>query len=73
MTPSKSLADAGLMSATEVARLLKMSRRFVYDAAQNGRLRAIRFGNRVRFEIGEVEAFVERCRAQPRPTGLKHR
>lgn len=49
--------EPGLIDAAEVARLLGVSRRMVYDLVSSGRLRCYRFSSRaVRFDVADVEA-----------------
>lgn len=48
-----------LLTADEVAALLKIRKDYVYDAAQAGQLASIKFGHQtVRFRRCDVEAYV---------------
>lgn len=58
-----------LLTAAEVAELLRVSKNTVYRLARSNRLPWVRIGESVRFRPDDVEGFVERNRqdgAQPR-------
>lgn len=60
-----------LMRPSEVAHRLNVSRAWVYAAAKDGRLPAIRIGGAdgpLRFDSDEIEAVIARARASWRPT-----
>lgn len=57
--------DSGLIDAAEVARLLGVSRRMVYDLVASGRLRCYRYSPRaIRFDLVDVEAFRQASRVE---------
>ena len=57
--------DSGLIDAAEVARLLGVSRRMVYDLFASGRLRGYRYSTRaIRFDLADVEAFRQGSRVE---------
>ncbi len=60
-SPNSPLSDE-LLTASDVCRLLKVSKAFVYQAADAGDLPCIRLGRAVRFEPAEVIKFVARHR-----------
>lgn len=47
------------LTAEEVAQMLGMSKRFVYELAQRGELPCKRFGNKVLFSRAAIEELVE--------------
>jgi excisionase family DNA binding protein len=51
-----------LLRAEEVAAMLAMSPRAVYDLAAKGELAAIRIGRVIRFSVDDVERFVDEHR-----------
>jgi len=58
--PNRSLD--GLLTPTEVAERLGMSRPYIYFQAASGVLPSIRFGKAVRFHPEDVERFIQRHR-----------
>jgi excisionase family DNA binding protein len=52
-----------MLTATDVARQLGVSRRHVYALAERGELQAYRFGDAVRFAPEDLAAYIERCRS----------
>lgn len=57
----------GLITAQDVAARLGISRRMVYDLAATGALPSYRFGDAVRFDPADVEAYKQACRVQRDP------
>ena len=51
-----------LLTASEVAAWLRVSRAYVYTAARQGHLQSIKFGKAVRFDPLDVEAFLKQNR-----------
>ncbi len=51
-----------LLTASEVATWLRVSRAYIYTAARQGRLQCITFGKAVRFAPKDVEAFLKQNR-----------
>ncbi len=51
-----------LLTASQVADELAISRNMVYSLAASGRLPVIRIGGAVRFDPSDVQAFVEACK-----------
>ncbi len=51
------------MKAREVADLLDVSVRKVYELADSGDLVSYRYGSAVRFELADVEEYKSRCRS----------
>lgn len=56
-----------MLTAAEVATLLKLSQRKVYELAASRKLASHRFGGSVRFAHEDVQAYVESCRVPARP------
>lgn len=48
-----------LLTASEVAELLRMTRGAVYTAAQRGELPVVRLGRRLRFKQEDIERLLE--------------
>jgi excisionase family DNA binding protein len=58
-------SDEDLLKPTEVAARLRVSRSWVYEAAQNGRIPSVRLGGPdgpLRFLPEDVDAWLERAR-----------
>jgi excisionase family DNA binding protein len=55
--------ESGLWDPNDVAAHLKVSRSWVYKAADNGTLPVVRIGALLRFEPAAIRAFVERMRS----------
>jgi excisionase family DNA binding protein len=55
------------IDAEEVARRIGLSRSWVYDAADRKLIPSYRFGNRRRFLISEVEAWMTDSKVDPTP------
>lgn len=51
-----------LLTSKEVASILKVTTRSISNYVKNGQLKAVRIGKVLRFEVSEVEAFIERCK-----------
>jgi excisionase family DNA binding protein len=63
-------ADVELLTATEAMRLLRVSRSWLYDAAKDGRIPAIRLGGPdgpLRFVRADLLDHIERARRAWRP------
>ena len=57
-----------LLTAEEVAAMLRVPQSWVYGAARNGNLPAVRAGRYVRFDRRDIEAWIDRQRGQgPKP------
>jgi excisionase family DNA binding protein len=54
-----------LWEPEEVATYLKVSRSWVYHAAQRGELPCLRYSRHLRFEPEEIRAWARKQRAQP--------
>jgi excisionase family DNA binding protein len=60
--------DHSLLTAEEVAELLRLPASTVYDLARTGRLPHLRIGRALRFSQSDLEAHLaEACRGQVRP------
>lgn len=56
---SGSTVSAELLSVDEVANLLKVPRRWVYDCARRGDIPSAKVGKYLRFRRGDVAAFID--------------
>jgi excisionase family DNA binding protein len=59
------ILDDDLLTPTELAQLLRVSRSWVYEGAKNGRIPCVRLGGPdglVRFTRGDIAAWLERAR-----------
>jgi len=63
-----------LLTAEDVADLLRVSLDTIYDYARDGVLPSVRFGRSVRFKAGDVEAFIADASERPRNArkGARH-
>lgn len=53
---------SSLYTSKEAAAFLRVSSRTVAEMAKRGQLPSIKIGRSVRFDVRDLEAFVERCR-----------
>jgi excisionase family DNA binding protein len=60
-----------VLTADEVAALLRMKRSWVYAAARSGELPHVRLGRAVRFRRSAIDAYLDRLEAAPPPTGQR--
>jgi excisionase family DNA binding protein len=60
-----------LLDAGEVAERLHVPARWVKDAARDGKLPCVRLGRYVRFDLGDVLAWVEEQKAGGRATTFR--
>ncbi len=60
------MTTAPLLTADEVASLLRLSVDSVYAYAREGRLVAVRFGRAIRFQSNDVDAFIAAAAKRPR-------
>ncbi|NLW83658.1 MAG: helix-turn-helix domain-containing protein [Phycisphaerae bacterium] len=52
-----------LLSSRDAAKTLAISERTLYTLTQQGRIRAVRLGQRcVRFDVRDLEAFIQACK-----------
>jgi len=66
------MSDAAMLSAGHVAGLLGISRRHVYALAHRGDLPSYRFGDAIRFDPSDVEAYKSACRTVvPQPPSVR--
>ena len=59
------ILDNDLLTPTELAQLLRVSRSWVYEGAKDGRIPCVRLGGPdgpVRFTRGDIAAWLERAR-----------
>src|SRR5579884_1364404 len=65
---------SGLLKPNDVARLLAVSRAWVYEAARSGRIPSVRVGGGdgpLRFVPDDIEEWLEEARAQWTPGGAR--
>jgi excisionase family DNA binding protein len=55
-----------LLTAEEVARVLRCTERYVWRLGRDGKLPRIRVGRHVRFDPADVEAFIVEAKEGPR-------
>jgi excisionase family DNA binding protein len=60
-------AVTAMLSAKAIGEQLGLSARKIYDLAANGALVSYRFGDAVRFDQADVDAYKASCRQQPSP------
>ena len=59
------------LDAAEVAELLSVPKTWVLESARSGALPCVRLGRYVRFDRGDVEAWVASCKQPGRPVSLR--
>ena len=65
--------DNQVLTADEVAELLRLPVSTIYDLARTGRLPHLKIGRALRFSRSDLEAHLaERCRARAPRSGLSH-
>lgn len=57
-----------LLTPKDVCRLLKVSRRRLYNLEKSGKLRSVRLGSSIRFPRTEVERFLEDAATMASPS-----
>lgn len=55
-----------LLTAEEVARILRCTERYVWRLGRDGKLPRIRVGRHVRFDPVDVDAFIDQAKQGPR-------
>jgi excisionase family DNA binding protein len=60
-----------LLDAGEVAELLSVPKSWVLESARSGALPCVRLGRYVRFDRGDVEAWLASCKTPGRPVALR--
>ncbi len=61
--------DAEVLTAAEVAKLLRVNKKTVYEAFANGDIPGMRIGSRIRFHRAEVLRLVRQGRVVPNRQG----
>ena len=61
------MSSSAFLKASEVAAMLGISKRLVYDLAARGDLPSHRLGDAVRFDISDVESYKTKCRSVGTP------
>jgi excisionase family DNA binding protein len=56
------LKDWRLLKATDIARILNISKALAYRLLQQGEIPAIRINNTVRVKPSDLEDYINRCR-----------
>ena len=54
--------DQRLLKATDIAKILNISRALAYRLIQNGEIPVIRINHAVRVSPSDLEAFISKCR-----------
>ena len=60
-----------LLTAEEIAERLAVPVSWVRESTRSGAMPHVRLGRYVRFEIGDVEAWLEKCKQPGRPIVLR--
>lgn len=60
-----------LLDAAEVAALLSVPKSWVLESARSGALPCVRLGRYVRFDEGDVRAWLAECKQPGRPVNLR--
>jgi excisionase family DNA binding protein len=60
-----------LLTAAEVAERLNVPKTWVLESARSGAMPCVRLGKYVRFDLGDVERWIEECKQPGRPTVLR--
>jgi excisionase family DNA binding protein len=60
-----------LVDAAEVAERLSVPKSWVLESARSGTMPCVRLGRYVRFDLVDVEAWLETCKQPGRPTELR--
>jgi len=61
-----------LLDAREVAERLCVPISWVRESARSGAMPCVRLGRYVRFDLADVEAWLERCKSPGRTIALRH-
>jgi excisionase family DNA binding protein len=60
-----------LLDAVEVADRLGVPVSWVRESARSGAIPCVRLGRYVRFDLADVEAWIEKCKQPGRPVSLR--
>jgi excisionase family DNA binding protein len=60
-----------LLTAAEVAERLSVPKTWVLESARSGAMPCVRLGKYVRFDLGDVERWIDECKQPGRPTVLR--
>ena len=67
ITYSNNVAHSSILTANEVAQLLRVNTKTVYDAFKNGDLPGFRIGRSIRFHRENVLSLLGQVRVVPKP------
>ena len=62
-----------LLTADELADRLAVPKTWILESARSGAMPCVRLGRYVRFDAGDVEAWLEVCKQPGRPVALRRR
>lgn len=66
MNPSESIQIQQLLKATDVAKILNISRALAYRLMQKGDIPVVRIKHAVRVKLTDLESYIESCRVGDR-------
>ncbi|MDF2596332.1 MAG: DNA-binding protein excisionase family, partial [Clostridia bacterium] len=64
------MAEDKVLTAQEVADLLKISKNTVYELIKRGELGAYKIGNKMRVEMSQVDAYKNKTKKRPTSESL---
>lgn len=64
MTDIEFTKEERLLKASDVARILNISKALAYRLIQHGEIPAVHINNAVRVKSSDLEAFIESCRTE---------
>jgi len=62
-----------LLDAKEIAERLGVPESWVRESARSGAMPCVRLGRYIRFDLGDVEKWLEECKRPGRPIALRGR
>ena len=62
-----------LFTAAELAERLAVPKTWILESARSGAMPCVRLGRYVRFDLGDVEAWLQECKRPGRPIALRSR
>jgi excisionase family DNA binding protein len=60
-----------LLTAAELAERLAVPKTWILESARSGAMPCVRLGRYVRFDLADVERWLEGCKRPGRPVGLR--
>jgi excisionase family DNA binding protein len=71
LVPSVEIVSERLLTAEELGDRLAVPKTWILESARSGAMPCVRLGRYVRFDMADVEAWLEECKRPGRPIALR--